>query len=164
MKTYFSNVTNIEDLRDQYKKLLKKYHPDNGGNGEDIKYINVEYDRLFKKLKDIHRANSTEEPESNKHDPFDEKMDKAIRAMLQRIINLDVRIELIGSWVWCFDSYGAHDQLKALGFMYSASKKAWYWHDGDMTKTRRRGWDMAKIRNKYGSIEVETTHDKKLAS
>ena len=48
MAKYFKNVTSFEDLKGQYKKLLKKNHPDNGGNVSAMQEINVEYDALFK--------------------------------------------------------------------------------------------------------------------
>lgn len=52
MSKYFKNVTSYQNLKDQYKKLLKKNHPDNGGDLEAMKEINVEYDALFKIWKD----------------------------------------------------------------------------------------------------------------
>ena len=42
MNTYFKNVQTLDELRKQYKNLLKKYHPDNGGSEEETKAINVE--------------------------------------------------------------------------------------------------------------------------
>lgn len=30
MNTYFKNVNTLEELRKQYKELLKQHHPDNG--------------------------------------------------------------------------------------------------------------------------------------
>lgn len=47
MAKYFKNVKSFEDLKKQYKELLKKNHPDNGGDLEIMKEINVEYDALF---------------------------------------------------------------------------------------------------------------------
>lgn len=32
MKKWFRNITTIEELRSEYKELLKKYHPDNCGD------------------------------------------------------------------------------------------------------------------------------------
>ena len=47
---YFNNVSTLEDLRRQYKELLKKYHPDNPQSStEACQEINAEYDRLFKR-------------------------------------------------------------------------------------------------------------------
>ena len=52
---YFKNVETLEELRKQYKELLKKYHPDNpNGSTEATQEVNAEYDNLFKVLKDRH--------------------------------------------------------------------------------------------------------------
>ena len=50
--TYFRNVETLEELRKQYKELLKKFHPDNAnGSTEATQEINAEYDNLFRKFK-----------------------------------------------------------------------------------------------------------------
>ena len=55
--TYFRNVETLEELRKQYKELLKKFHPDNAnGSTEATQEINAEYDRLFKILKNKHES------------------------------------------------------------------------------------------------------------
>lgn len=50
MNKYFENINTLEELRKQYKELLKLRHPDNGGNVSEMQEINAEYDRLFKIL------------------------------------------------------------------------------------------------------------------
>ena len=45
---YFKNITTLEQLRKQYRDLLKIHHPDNEGDVPDMQVINTEYDRLFK--------------------------------------------------------------------------------------------------------------------
>lgn len=47
MATYFKNIKSFEDLKRQFRELLKANHPDNGGNEEVMKEINVEFDALF---------------------------------------------------------------------------------------------------------------------
>lgn len=48
MNKYFKGIKTIEELRQKYRELLKKYHPDNeGGSVEITQEINAEYDRLF---------------------------------------------------------------------------------------------------------------------
>ena len=59
--TYFKNVTTLEELRKQYKELLKAHHPDNGGDVAIMQEINAEYDTLFKLLKDKHESASSKE-------------------------------------------------------------------------------------------------------
>ncbi len=65
MNTYFKNVNTLEELRKQYKELLKQHHPDNGGEVAIMQEINAEYDRLFKILKNQHESNKSEEKESS---------------------------------------------------------------------------------------------------
>ena len=48
---WFQEINNLNELRKLYRKLVVKYHPDNGGSEETIKEINAEYDCLFKRLK-----------------------------------------------------------------------------------------------------------------
>ena len=38
---YFKNIKTLEELRKEYKRLVKENHPDNGGSVESIKTINV---------------------------------------------------------------------------------------------------------------------------
>lgn len=44
---HFKRVKSYDDLKNQYRVLLKENHPDNGGDPEVMKEINVEYDALF---------------------------------------------------------------------------------------------------------------------
>lgn len=129
MTKYFNNVKTLEQLRKQYKELLKKYHPDNGGKVSDMQEINAEYDRLFKLLKDRHESKSADNKESNKKTDFnnmkyDFSEDAKLREMLNKIIHFDgITIEIIGNWLWCFNSYGYRKELKELGFKYAHNKK-----------------------------------------
>ena len=105
---YFNNVNTLEELRRQYKELLKKYHPDNPqGSTEACQEINAEYDRLFKVLKDKHESKSDKTADSTAHkessynaNMYDWENDKALREVLQKIINFDViEIELVCEWI-----------------------------------------------------------------
>lgn len=56
MAKYFKNVKSFEDLKNQFKALARKNHPDAGGDVEIMKAINTEYDALFPIWKDRHNA------------------------------------------------------------------------------------------------------------
>ena len=47
MAKYFKNITSLEELKQQFKKLARANHPDAGGDAEVMKAINMEYDALF---------------------------------------------------------------------------------------------------------------------
>lgn len=61
MTKYFKNVKSLEDLKNQFKALARKNHPNAGGNIETMKEINCEYDALFPIWKNRHNA---EEPQN----------------------------------------------------------------------------------------------------
>ena len=163
---YFNNVNALEDLRRQYKELLKKYHPDNPqGSTEACQEINAEYDRLFKVLKDKHESKSdktadstnTKQSEYSKN-MYDWENDKALREVLQKIINFDgIEIEIVGAWLWVSgNTYIFKDELKEIGFKWASQKKQWYFHTDAYRKRSRKSLSMDDIRNYYGSTKVYT--------
>lgn len=163
MGKYFSNVQTLEELRKQYRDLLKKYHPDNvNGSTEATQEINTEYDRLFKMLKDRHESKSTDGNQGNdKSDynnmKYDFSEDAKLREVLQKIINFDsINIEIVGCWIWLDgNTYGYKDTLKEIGFKWARGKKKWYFHTEAFRKKSHKKLSMDDIRNFYGSTEIE---------
>lgn len=161
---YFSNVITLEDLRKQYKELLKKFHPDNPqGSTEATQAINAEYDNLFKVLKarHEHKASDSDKAKTSKSYEdmkYDFSEDEKLRKILQNIITYaGINIEIIGCWIWVDGNTLAYkDNLKALGFKWAREKKKWYFHTEAFRKKSRKKLDINDIRNYYGSTEVQT--------
>lgn len=145
---WFNGITNVEELRKFYKKLLQMHHPDNGGDEEITKQIIKEYDLLFDRLK---AQNATAE-ECNSED--ESAQNEAFKAILNEIIGFNMTIEIIGSWIWCFDCYQYKERLKELGFKWSPKKKSWVWHYGKYKKIHKSEISLDDIRAKYGSEKV----------
>ncbi|MCM1048699.1 MAG: J domain-containing protein [Clostridiales bacterium] len=169
MNKYFKDVHTLEELRRQYRDLLKKYHPDNPqGSTEATQEINAEYDRLFRVLKDRHESESADNKENNAKTDFnnmkyDFSEDQKLRDVLQQIIFFDgINIEVCGSWIWAFNSYTYRKELKDIGFKYAPKKQAWYWHSEAFRKKGRKSLSMDDIRNYYGSTEIEAEETKRL--
>lgn len=172
MKAYFNNVQTLDELRKQYKNLLKKYHPDNGGSEEATKEINAEYERLFKILKDKHTRQENDKADSNAESNktsyenmrYDFSEDSLLREMLQKVIHFsDITIEIIGNWIWISgNTYQYKKDLKDFGFKFAGKKKSWYWHSDAFRKKSYKVLSMDDIRNYYGSTEVETDKRKRL--
>ncbi|MBQ3512556.1 MAG: J domain-containing protein [Lachnospiraceae bacterium] len=163
--TYFNNVNTLEQLRKQYKELLKKHHPDNGGNVSDMQEINFEYDKLFKVLKDKHENNSADTNNTNFDKmKYDFEEDTKLREVLEKVIIYnDIVIEVIGNWIWISgNTYQYKEQLKEFGFKYAPKKQSWYFHTEAFRKKGRRALSMDEIRNYYGSTEVQTEQRKQL--
>ena len=155
--TYFNNVCTLEELRKQYKELLKTHHPDNGGNVAQMQEVNAEYDALFKQLKDSHDGNSTDRDKASYDNmKYDFTEDAKLREMLNKIIGFHgITIEICGSWIWCFDSYNCRKELKEMGFKFASKKKAWHWHSEAFRKKSHKALSMDAIRSYYGSTEVQ---------
>lgn len=110
MSKYFKDINTLEELRKQYKELLKKFHPDNAnGSTEACQEINVEYDQLFKVLKDRHEKSADSNESNAKTDfnnmKYDFSEDAKLREVLQRIITFEgINIEIVGCWICSFAS------------------------------------------------------------
>lgn len=161
---YFKNIETLEELRKQYKELLKTHHPDNGGNVADMQEINAEYDQLFKVLKDKHESKTADSDKTTYDNmKYDFSEDEQLREMLQKIISFsNATIEICGSWLWVFNSYEYRKELKEMGFKYAPKKQAWYWHSETFRKKGKKALSMDDIRNYYGSTEVKPEQTKRL--
>ena len=51
---YFSGISNLDDLKREYKRLALANHPDRGGDTATMQLINAEYDAAFSRLKVAH--------------------------------------------------------------------------------------------------------------
>ena len=150
---YFENVSSIEELKQEYKKLVKRYHPDLNRDMDTtdiMKAVNAEYEAMFSKL--------SKDGSSEVAADF---MD-----ILNIVINLEgLDIEICGSWVWVSgDTYKHKDGLKAAGFKWASKKKMWYWHPEDAACKSNGKKSIEDIRNKYGSQKVASKQQGKLSA
>lgn len=144
---WFVGINTIAELRTKYRQLLKKYHPDNpNGSVEIAQEINREYDEIF----DLLNKKSTETGETQ----FTEEENQQFKEILNTIINFNMTIQIIGSWIWAFDSYMYRKELKTLGFTYASKKKAWIWHSGEYKRHHKKEIPLDTIRTKYGAETV----------
>lgn len=140
--TYFAHCATLDELRAEYRRLIKLHHPDVGGDPETMKTINNEYDVAFDALK-RGTASAAETP-------------AAYRAAVENILHCDgLNIELCGSWLWVTgNTYVYRETLKAAGYRFAAKKRAWYWHPEDAYTTGRGKKTLEQIRMCYGSQAV----------
>ena len=155
MKWFSSNISTMEELRREYRRLAKLHHPDAGGDTEDMKQINAEYDALFAILS---RQEAQERPQGKQeyNETTEDKAaeDKAIRAVLDALVNVNADIEIIGTWIWIHGAYEYRELLKSMGFKFAPKKKAWCWHFGEYHRHHKWEVSLDEIRAKYGSERV----------
>lgn len=148
MYKWFAEVTTIEELRKRYRELLKQYHPDNdGGSVEVTQEINAEYDRLFAILSKENSADGQS---------YAQEENEQFKAVLNAISGFNMTVQIIGEWIWAFDSYAYKDRLKALGFRYAPKKKAWTWHSGEYRRFHKKEVPLSHIKAKYGCQTVRS--------
>ncbi len=160
---WFKNPSTMEELRKQYRKLMKENHPDVGGTEEAAKEINAEYDRLYAILS-CQETQERLQGEQEYNDTTEDKAaeDKAIRAVLDALVNVNATVEIVGCWVWVSEgSYPYRELLKSLGFKFAPKKKAWCWHYGEYRRHHKKEVTMDEIRQKYGSQKVNNRRERK---
>lgn len=165
MKFFTEKNYTLETLRKKYRELTKKLHPDCGGNAKDFQEMQSEYEKIFSNLKNNSAFNATTEAEKTKYNTeFNWKNDKLLREMIEKIITFEsITIEICGIWLWLTgNTFPYKDQLKDLGFLWSKTKKAWYWKPYE-TFYRRGNKTLSQIRLEYGSEQVSTEKREKLA-
>lgn len=127
---YFQNIETLDDLKQEYRKLMMRYHPDrNPNNTEEAtrisQEINAEYEYLFNLVKNIKRNKEGETYTSNQQ--TQEAPDEFIN-IINALMKYDsISIDLVGSWLWIGgDTKAIKEELKALGFKYAPNKCRWY--------------------------------------
>ena len=142
---WLTNLSSIDELRQKYKELLIKYHPDNNSKDTNsiMAEINNEYDLLIKKFKG-------EDTTTFENYDFSEEEFKHILNELSKI-HSNIVIEIVGTWIWVYGpgTKEIKNQLKELHFKWSPKKQKW--HYGTSHHRMTKEVDMSFIRAKYGS-------------
>lgn len=148
---YFIDCKNIDEAKNLYRNLAKKYHPDiyNGDNKKMLE-INLEFENFCKNF----LKNNT----SNSNFDFTE-----YNLILDKIIYIEnIKIEIIGSWIYVFNAFYSKEILKNLGFWFSTKHKAWIYNNEEKNKFRKTNLKIEQMKTKFGVVEVETKSIKKI--
>lgn len=159
---YFKNPQTVDELKQQYKELVKKFHPDLNRKQDTtakMQQIVAEYTQLFENLSNKRRSQDGKIYNKNTDETAADFVE-----VINLIIGLpDIEIEIIGSWLWVTgNTKSVKEQLKAAGMRWSKSKSAWYWHKdpwhGGYSKST-----LSDLRAKYGSQDIEKEERQKIS-
>lgn len=145
--TYFNNIHTLEDLKTQYKILAMKHHPDRGGDEETMKVINAEYDTLFARIKNFHRA-----ADGNIYEHSNTESADVFKNIISELLRTGVNIEIIGRFIWVSgDTKPAKELLKKLGFKWHSKKQMWYKAPDGYRRKGKKEYSISEIRSMYGT-------------
>lgn len=141
MKNFFENCQTLDELKAEYRRLARIYHPDMGGDTETMQQINAQYEAAFNRLN-----GSSAQPETETAAEFIAVIDALMKLR-------GITVELCGSWLWISgETKAVREELKAAGCRWASKKAMWYWHPaGQGSKSRGGSVPMEDIRGKYGS-------------
>ena len=154
MHKWFRDCKTAEQGKQLYRELVRRFHPDNGGSGEEIKEINSEFKTWWERYKDIHTAKDGTTYKSS------ETTEETAEDFMEIINNLStlsgIEVEICGRWIWIIgNTYPVRTQLSSFGCRWSRGKKKWYWTTDEYTRVRYKTPTMAQIRQMYGSQKIK---------
>lgn len=141
---FFNEDMSLDAGKAKYRELLKKYHPDlNGGDDTVCKQVIAEFE-LFVKFRMYHafREAGDEKTGDNRASVFAD--------VLNKIIGWNMRVEIVGYWIYAFDAYEYRKELANMGFWFATSKKAWV-YSGTARKKVHPRFSMDGLRSYMGS-------------
>lgn len=154
-----TKLANLKDLRNEYLRLTKIYHPDVGGTTEAMQKVNAEYDYLTKHFVEGMPLNNEERAtELNISETYKELIGKLVQYP-------GLVIELVGTWIWVRgNTYPFREALgkKGLGFKFSGKHSAWYFHE-DEFRSKKSNMNLEQIRKKYGSVAFDNITTKAIS-
>lgn len=161
---FFSSITDIKELKREYIKLLKQWHPDNFSKQDAIaeavqvtQEINAQYDKKLAYLKShIHSEDYSEEQQKQNYYywQYDEEFRKVINILAA--CSWISEIELCGCFLWFKVEYESKSKLKDLNIdfdiKYAPKKKLFFiCLNRQYKKKTFKEMDMSHIRFMYGS-------------
>lgn len=160
-KMFFSNCSNVNEVKSLYRKLCFLHHPDKGGDIETIKQVNNEYHETLKSFNGntIKGDNGKGHTYYYSYEKEQEIIDKINELLALKM--KDVKILLVGYWLWIEGNTREYrTELKQAKCVWHGKRKMWYWH-GKSYKHRYSNNDFGWIKFIYGCKEFDQTEEDK---
>jgi hypothetical protein len=148
----------FKDLKKRYRNFALAIHPDRGGDTEQFKILQAEWEDILKMI-DVRESKKYSHGEKKPPDAFDLAKELGLSKMLDKLLKFpQITIEICGVWLWISGrTWTIPQELASLGCYFSKSKKVWYWTNGLIKRWKHgaRFSSLKKVRETYGSIKVK---------
>ena len=157
MINYFASCGTFDQLKQEYRKLAMKHHPDKGGDAEIFKEIVNQYERAVNYMA-AHGENNGPKPTEEERKAKILENEKYMTAV-NAVINIEgIIIEVVGTWIWITgNTYPVRQAIGAAGFIFAGAKKAWYFRTEENKITSyKKGQTLEDIKTKYGAQTLKS--------
>ena len=160
-----------ETLKLIWRKLVVNLHPDKGGNEEDFKLAQNEYESLLQSIHAGFTAASDSPDNFENWEDFLADVSPTVKECLIATRTAGAKeIEVCGRWIWVkLDKAdtATREQLKQIEvdgkkYRFSRKKVRWYW--AGVRCFSRGKYDMDDIRGMYGSTNYKKDEEKRIAA
>ena len=147
---FFNKVTNLDELKKEYRRLCRIHHPDLGGDTETMKLLNAEYEQVL-------NTASFQAHFAAEGCRTDIETERAMREVIEKLIVLEgITLEICGTWLWITgNTYPVKDKIKAAGFWFARKKCAWYWRPAESKSRNKQPLSLEEIRERHGSHKIK---------
>jgi hypothetical protein len=147
---YFDTIKTIEEAKNLFRDLCKKFHPDTSGYDSGNDFI-----RMFSEFKKFKPTDKTD---------ADENFDASKFYDLLKAFDIleNIKLNFVGSFIWLEDiatnaTYLKKNKIKEIlldGYnnaRFAPTKKLWYFSPVDYVQKSKGKKDLEEIKKKYGA-------------
>jgi len=147
----FTGCRTPQDVKNLYRKLAFKYHPDRGGDNDTMKRVNAMY---HKALESLHGF-TTKGSDGRDHTYYyNQKVEQAVLDKVEQLLSLNLTgctVEIIGTWVWVSGKTKPHqDSLNTAKCLWHNERQMWFWHGPRYKSKYNKRVSMNDLRHAYG--------------
>ncbi len=148
---FFTDCRTIEEVKNRYRDLAKKYHPDLGGDTATMQFINAEYTEAMRRAIPSEENEYRREQATAGYEPLREAIEFAVT------LPENVSVIIRGFWLWLEgETYLSKDQIKSfesadgIHFRWSKNKQSWYFAAVPSSNKTGKVYSFEEIESIYG--------------
>ena len=157
---YFKGFETVAEIKAEYRRLAREWHPDLGGSTEVMQEINNQYEKALKGC----NGQTVQGSDGKEHTyKWNEETERKLMEVIDKLLSLKMEntdITLIGIWIWITGETKPYkNHLKEMGCKWHAVRGCWYFkpYEGRHWGSNASLEDLAKT---YGSTDVENLRKK----